>query len=74
MDVQVTHKVRLTEKNAKTKDRRATQIAQNKVLRLLDGSRMKDKGSVGDMLVKFDILSINQTAVQIKQGQMMSTQ
>ena len=48
-------------KNIKT-----TQIAQNKMLRLLDGSRVKDKRSIKDMLEKFEILSINQTIAQIK--------
>ena len=35
-------------------------------MRLLDGNRKKDKRSVRDMLVKFVMLSINQTAAQIK--------
>ena len=48
-------------KNIKT-----TQIAQNKMLRLLDGSRVKDKRTTKDMLEKFEILSINQTIAQIK--------
>ena len=36
------------------------------MLRLLDGSRVKDKRNIGDMLEKFGILSINQTMAQIK--------
>ena len=44
----------------------ATQVAQNKMLRLLDGSRIKDRRSVKDMLEKFNMLSINQTIAEIK--------
>ena len=64
--LQLTHKVRMTEEDTKTKDIKAVQIAQNKLLRLLDGSRVKDRRSIKDMLDKFDLLSINQTLAQIK--------
>ena len=57
--LQLTHKVRLTEVDRKSKDIKATQLAQNKMLRLLDGSRIKDRRSVKDMLEKFGVLSIN---------------
>ena len=36
--LQLTHKVRTSEEDAKTKDIKAVQIAQNKLLRLMDGS------------------------------------
>ena len=39
---------------------KVTQIAQNRMLRLLDGSRVGDRRSIGD------VLSINQTTAQIK--------
>ena len=42
------------------------QIAQSKLLRVLDNSRIKDKRRKKDMLDKFDMLSVNQTAAQIK--------
>ena len=61
-----THKVRMTEEERKSKDIKATQLAQSKMLRLLDGSRIKDKRSVKDMLEKFNMLSINQTMAEIK--------
>ena len=32
----------------------------------MDGSRLKDKRNIQDMLDKFDLLSINQTLAQIK--------
>ena len=60
------HKVRLTEEDKKTKDIKATQVAQIKLLRLLDGSRIKDRRSIKDMLDKLNLLSIKQTAAQIK--------
>ena len=65
--IQLTHKVRLTEEDKHSKDIKATQVAQNKMLRLLDGSRLKDRRSVKDMLEKFDMLSINQTEMKITQ-------
>ena len=43
---QLTHKVRLSEEDRNTKDLKATKIAQNTVLRLLEGSRAKDRRSI----------------------------
>ena len=53
--LQLKHKVTLTEEDKKTKNLKATQRAQNKVLRLLGGSRMKDKKSMQTMLEKPNI-------------------
>ena len=64
--LQLTHKVRLSEEDRKTKDITAAQIAQNKMFRLLDSSRIKDKRSIHAMLEKFDLLWINQTAGKIR--------
>ena len=64
--IQLTDMVRLTEEDKKMKNIKATQLAQNKMLRLLDGSRVKDKRRIWDMLEKFGMLSINQTIAQIK--------
>lgn len=64
--LQLTHKVRTQEDDRTTKDIRATQVAQNDVLRLLDGSRRRDRKSIKDMLDELDMLSVNQTAAQIK--------
>ena len=38
--LQLTHKVRLTDEDRKRTNSKATQITQNKVLRLTDGSRL----------------------------------
>ena len=43
-----------------------TQVAQNKVLRVLDRSRIRDRRSIKEMLDKLDMLSVNQTMVQVK--------
>ena len=64
--LQLTQRVRLEEEERKSKNIKATQIAQNKVLRLLDGSKTKDRRSIAEMLTKFNLLSVNQTSAQIK--------
>ena len=45
---------------------KATQIAQRRMLTLLDRSRVRDRRSIGDMLERVDVLSINQTTALIK--------
>ena len=41
-------------------------MAQNKMLRLLDNSKLKDRRSTKHKLEKLDLLSVNQTVAQIK--------
>ena len=64
--IQLTHKVRMTEEDRKSNDIKATQVAQNKMLRLLVGCRFRYRKSVQDMLQKLYMLSINQTMAEIK--------
>ena len=45
---------------------KVAQIAQNKMLRLLDGSTQKDRRKIKDMLEKSDLPSVNQLAATIK--------
>ena len=45
---------------------KAVQIAQNKLLRLLDNSSLRDRKHSKDLILKFQLLSVNQTAIQIK--------
>ena len=45
---------------------KALQLTQNRLLRALNNSRVKDKISTSSLLEKFDILSVNQLAAQIK--------
>ena len=65
-DLQLTYNVRLIDEDKKRKNIKATQIGQNKVLRLLDGSRLKAGRNIQDMLEKCDLLSIIQTLLQNK--------
>ncbi len=64
--LQLCTRVRTREDDKKTENMKMTQIVQNKMLRMLDNSKIKDKRSIKEMLEKFDLLSVNQTAAQIK--------
>ena len=46
------------------------QLSQNKMLRLINGSRISDKISTASLLAKFNILSVNQMNAQIKLSEM----
>ena len=54
------------DEDKKEQNVKAAQIAQNKLLRILDGSNLKDRRHISDMLIKQEMLSVNQTAAQIK--------
>ena len=45
---------------------KSLQLTQNRLLRLLNNTRVKDKVSVNKMLEKFQITSVNQLAAEIK--------
>ena len=64
--LQLCSNVRLKESDPISSNLKAVQIAQNKLLRLLDNSTLKDRKHTKDLLEKFNILSVNQTAIQIK--------
>ena len=64
--LQLCAKVRLREEESTDGNMKMVQIAQNKMLRILDNSSIKDRRSKKDMLTRFDMLSVNQTAAQIK--------
>ena len=42
------------------------QLVQNKMLRTLNGTKLKDKVSTVSLLAKFNVLSVNQINAQIK--------
>ena len=46
------------------------QMSQNKMLRLLNGSRISDKISTSSLLTKFNMLSVNQINAQMKLSEM----
>ena len=64
--LQLCSQVRIQETEHKTNNMKVTQIAQNKVLRLLDGSAQKDRRRIKDMLEKLDLPSVNQLAAIVK--------
>ena len=45
-------------------------MAQNKMLRMLNGSRIWDKISTASLLVKFNMMSVNQINAQMKLSEM----
>ena len=45
---------------------KSAQIAQNKLLSLLDNSTLKDRKSTSDLLKNLNMLSVNQLATSIK--------
>ena len=45
---------------------KSLQLSQNRLLRLLNKTRVSDRVSVGSMLEKFQLLSVNQLAAEIK--------
>ena len=64
--LQLCTKVRQSEQVTKTEFSKSLQLTQNRMLRLINNSRIKDKISVKSMLKKFNLLSVNQLAAQIK--------
>ena len=64
--LQLCSNVRLTESDPTSTNLKSVQIAQNKLLRLMDNSSLKDRKHSRDLLKKFNLLSVNQTAIQIK--------
>ena len=45
---------------------KSVQVAQNKLLRLLDNSTLKDRKSANEMIKATKMLSVNQIAAQVK--------
>ena len=64
--LQLCSNVRLKESDPTSTNLKSVQIAQNKLLRLLDNSSLKDRKHTKDLILKHDLLSVNQTAIQIK--------
>ena len=64
--LQLCTKVQLRETDPSSACLRTLQLTQNRLLRLLNGSKKSDKISIKSMLNKFGLLSINQLAAKIK--------
>ena len=58
--------MRTTESDPKPACMKALQVTQNRLLRALNNSRIKDRVNTSTMLKKFDLLSVNQLTAQIK--------
>ena len=58
--------VQLNSQEQKTKTMKSLQLTQNRLLRVLNQTKLADKGSIESMLNKFKLLSVNQLAAEIK--------
>ena len=72
MDVQVKvrlqlcNQVRVKKEDPENLNMKATQVAQNKMLRMVDGVSLKEHVTSSSLLQKYNIPSINQLAGEIK--------
>ena len=64
--LQLCIKVRLTDTDTTTNTNKTLQQTQNRMLRAINGTKIKDRVSTKLMLKKFDLLSVNQLAAKIK--------
>ena len=64
--LQLCTRVRLTNSDATTATMKTLQLTQNRMLRLINNSKIKDMISTASMLNKFKLLSVNQLSAQIK--------
>ena len=64
--LQLYGKVRLSEQDPENTELKSIQLVQNKLLRTLNGTRVKDKISTRSLLNKFNMLAVNQLNAQIK--------
>ena len=64
--LQLCTEVRIKEADPSHKNMESAQVAQNKMLRLLDNTTLKDRISTKDLLEKHGLLSVNQLAANIK--------
>ena len=64
--LQLCTKVSITTDDTKSATMKSLQLTQNRLLRALNGSKIKDRISVQSMLKTFNLLSVNQLAAQIK--------
>ena len=64
--LQLWSKVRVTESDPNTESMKTIQLTQNRLQRALKNSKVRDEISTRSMLEKFDLLSVNQLAAQIK--------
>ena len=68
--LQLCNEVRTEDEQPKCIEMGTIQKAQNRMLRVLTKSKIKDKVKISDMLKSTNMLSVNQTAAQIKMTEM----
>ena len=64
--LQLCTRVRLTDSDVTTCAMKTLQLTQNRLLRVLNGTKIKDRISIRSMLEKFQLLSVHQLAAKIK--------
>ena len=64
--LQLCTKVRLMENDPTTANMKALQLTQNRMLRAINNSQIKDRISTESLLEKFALLSVNRLAAKIK--------
>ena len=64
--LQLCTKVSITASDRRSAAMKSLQLTQNRMLRALNGSKIKDMISIKSMLSKFNLLSVNQLSAQIK--------
>ena len=68
--LQLCVKIKWMESDPTPKLLKDLQLSQNKMLRLLNGSRISDRISTSSLLTKFNMLSVNQINTRIKLSEM----
>ena len=64
--LQLCTKVQIKNEDSKLATMKDLQLTQNRMLRAINNTKIKDKVSIQSMLEKFDLLSVNQLAATIK--------
>ena len=64
--LQLCNRVRLSNSDPKNVSMNSLQVAQNKMLRMLNGSSLKDHIHTSSILQKFNLPAVNQLAAEIK--------
>ena len=64
--LQLCNSVRLCNEDPKNANMMSLQVAQNKMLRMINGTTLKDHITTASLLEKFNLPSVNQLAAEIK--------
>ena len=64
--LQLCNSVRLSNEDPKNANMMSLQVAQNKMLRMMNGTSLKDHITTASLLEKFNLPSVNQLAAEIK--------